>query len=184
MRPIQSAIIHGEHTTTRAFDDVRLVVVHHVGWEEITEWRRRGFEPTPKGVREFYRTDPEARAATGGIMPYHALTSWVGEIWQTCQINMEAPHAARFNLEGVGVAAMGAYDLIRPSQQQWNATVDFVAMLARINPDVRIRGHDEVRNKPKGCPGLQFDMDKFRHDVRRINMSLAGQEAVTLGLRF
>lgn len=88
-------------------------------------------------------------------------------------------HAVGFNTEGYGVCVLGKFDEVEPDPAQWHTALAVVrGLMVKDNiPPENVLGHWETfirtgkaKNKNaaqaiKSCPGLKFDMDKFRADL-------------------
>ena len=72
------------------------------------------------------------------------------------------------NRVGIGIVAVGNFDLELPPESLWQKLVELNASLSdAFNiPVEHVTGHYEHASY-KTCPGKMFDMDKFRYDVRR-----------------
>lgn len=73
-------------------------------------------------------------------------------------------HAKGHNKDSIGIALAGNFDETRPTKVQLEAlidlTIDFMYKYD-IEPS-KIMGHRELDGVEKSCPGLLFDMEKFR----------------------
>lgn len=84
--------------------------------------------------------------------------------------HLPGAHEPRLNRSHLGVCVVGNFDLAPPPVDVWRKTVELVAFLALVNrwdvtrPGV-IVGHREYA--AKSCPGLRFDLNKFRYDVQQ-----------------
>lgn len=92
-------------------------------------------------------------------------------------------HAVGFNTEGYGVCILGKFDAVEPDPVQWHTALSVVrGLMVKDNiPVQNVLGHWETfirtgkaKNKTeaqkiKSCPGLKFDMDKFRKELGKWN---------------
>ena len=71
------------------------------------------------------------------------------------------------NHTSLGVCLVGNFDLTPPPQDQWDKAVEVVSSYCRLLliPAENVRGHREYSDKT--CPGLLFDLDKFRAEIDR-----------------
>jgi len=67
------------------------------------------------------------------------------------------------NRRSVGICLVGNFDLTEPTPLQWTLSLRLVKSLMQVLniPLSRVYGHRELATY-KSCPGLLFDMDKFR----------------------
>ena len=83
-------------------------------------------------------------------------------------MNVEGAHcrASGMNHKSLGIMLMGNFDDASPSVDLWNNAIDLTVSLCYVlNLSVSsVIGHREAGSS-KTCPGLKFDMDKFRTDV-------------------
>ena len=73
-------------------------------------------------------------------------------------------HAKNHNRDSIGIALAGNFDEDLPTEEQIESLVD-ICLEFMINYDIepiRVIGHREIEGVEKTCPGLLFDMDKFR----------------------
>lgn len=75
--------------------------------------------------------------------------------------------AAGRNHDSLGICIVGDFDESPPEPEVWEAAVTWAALIATAHriPAIRIHGHSEFERR-KTCPGLAFNMDAFRRDVR------------------
>jgi len=81
----------------------------------------------------------------------------------------EGPYIG-INGESWGVMFCGNYNEEPPPSELWSLGTRFVASLSvvgDINVDC-ILGHGEVDDRRPYCPGVHFDMSKFRSDVFKL----------------
>jgi hypothetical protein len=92
-------------------------------------------------------------------------------------------HAVDFNTIGYGVCVLGKFDEAAPDPVQWHTALSVVRglMLKDSIPTENVLGHWETfirtgkaknkveAQKIKSCPGLLFDMDKFRSELGKWN---------------
>ncbi len=71
------------------------------------------------------------------------------------------------NRDSVGLCVVGEFDIEPPDEKKYLATVAVLTSLCftlGIHPD-NIKGHREYEEH-KTCPGLMWDLDKTRQDVK------------------
>lgn len=73
------------------------------------------------------------------------------------------------NNKSLGICLVGNFDKYKPSQAQWDLAIKLVKELSKKYgiPAINVKGHGEVMRESKAsyiktCPGLLFDMNKFR----------------------
>jgi len=77
-------------------------------------------------------------------------------------------HCKSKNRNSWGICLVGNFDITVPPKAQWDLAVAFSASLSDLAgiPIDSVLGHREGDvSSPKTCPGKNFDMDKFRHDI-------------------
>jgi len=124
-------------------------------------------------IAEFFRSNPEASKATGGRMPYHFAIGRGGRVEQAHRILDISPHAAKFNLEGIGVAVVGDFRFDKPTPAQWTSLVDLCHVLrAHLYGPRAIHGHTSLdgasRDADKVCPGPGLDFDALRREAEEM----------------
>ena len=94
---------------------------------------------------------------------YHYVVLDSGEAQAGRSANRQGAHALGFNHCSLGVAMIGHHDHHRPSQAQWDTTIDLLALLSyRYDvPVSRVIGHRETGAR-KSCPGRLVDMAMVR----------------------
>lgn len=77
-------------------------------------------------------------------------------------------HAPGYNERSLGVCFVGNFDQDEPSAAQWRTGIKLVRWAIRHYgiPVDNIIGHREVEGVTKTCPGLRFNLNTFRDDVR------------------
>jgi len=99
---------------------------------------------------------------------YHIGIELVGDRYEAILGRMlDAPGAhcieAGMNHSSVGICLVGNFDLEAPPKEQWNLALKIVLSLMdllKISKD-EVFGHREFAGY-KCCPGLMFDLDRFR----------------------
>lgn len=150
------------HRTVGA-EQRQLVVVHRFGGARLPHIY------SAAGIAAWYRDNQEW---TGGQMPYHFVILRDGTVEQALDLSDVGPHARRWNVPGLGVAAIGDFREHPPTLDQMAAakalTAGLVAWIGR-GPYDAILGHDELpggsSDPEKRCPGVHWDMGDFRTAV-------------------
>ncbi len=73
-------------------------------------------------------------------------------------------HAKNHNRDSIGIALAGNFDETLPTENQIESLID-ICLDFMIHYDIgpnRVIGHREIEGVEKTCPGLLFDMNKFR----------------------
>lgn len=96
-------------------------------------------------------------------VPYHLMVEPEGLIYQYLPLMARGAHAVRSNGRAIAVACVGDYDKERPPAAMMNSlrwllkwlALDMGTKIATEQDQglLVVRGHDEVRDHPKGCPG-------------------------------
>ena len=96
-------------------------------------------------------------------VPYHHMVEPSGRIYQYLPLDAYGAHARRSNGRAIAIACVGDYDKERPSAAmlnslrwlvKWLALDDQIGVITSQDQGLLVvRGHDEVRDQPKGCPG-------------------------------
>lgn len=101
---------------------------------------------------------------------YHFGVEYVGaevEILIGRLPDVPGAHCRDHNHESLGVCVVGDYDVYPPSALIWGRAVALARWIC-VEWGIRynnVWGHREFDNK-KTCPGLKFDMDKFRYEMQ------------------
>lgn len=132
--------------------DIHWIVLHRIKVSHV------GYEDSPDGIREFFRSHPDGKKATGGAYPYHYTIDSTGEIHETEPVEKATPHAAGHNNESIAVAVIGDFrGDVKPTWQQLIAAVYHCAALLEKYPEAEIVGHSDLRHGSsdpnKECPG-------------------------------
>ena len=71
------------------------------------------------------------------------------------------------NSKSLGICFIGNFDLTPPENDQWNLGIKLVKYLIYIYkiPIEKVKGHREFASY-KTCPGIMFDLDKFRGELQ------------------
>lgn len=86
-----------------------------------------------------------------------------GDIFQGRGMYVGA-HAKNHNRDSIGIALAGNFDETLPTEKQIESLID-ICLEFMIQYDIepsRVIGHREIEGVEKTCPGLLFDMNKFR----------------------
>lgn len=79
-------------------------------------------------------------------------------------------HAKNHNRDSIGIALAGNFDENLPTEEQMEALIDICLEFMKrydIEPS-KVIGHREIEGVEKTCPGLLFDMNKFRSILIRM----------------
>ena len=102
---------------------------------------------------------------------YHFGIERIGDDYEVLVGRMptrQGAHASGANHDSLGVCFVGGFDETPPPREQWRRGVELVAWLCavyKISPG-RIYGHRDF-TFGKTCPGLSFDTEQFRDEVRK-----------------
>ncbi len=128
---------------------------------QIEEWKKLGIPP---------------RYADSGYVPYHFVIDRSGQVFRMLDLQARGAHAGNhifdWNEVSVGIAFLGDFTHIGPTEAELAAGVALLEDLRVVYPAIEILGHDETlrRNglEPKGCPGPMFPLNELRERVRRV----------------
>lgn len=101
---------------------------------------------------------------------YHFGLELVGtqyEILIGRMMNVVGAHTKGYNTGSLGVCFIGNFDLTMVSIEQWELGIRLVSSLCEvlsIKID-QVYGHKDFANK--SCPGLNFDLRRFKKEVKR-----------------
>lgn len=147
----------------------KYIVLHHslttdgrvVDWSSIRKWHMGLIKGSP-----YHMSD----------VGYHLGVELVGqnvEVKIGRPLSMAGAHTIGFNDKAVGICILGSFDKNVPDSWHWMTSLYLIKRIReRINiPIENIIGHREsfvLLKKPveKTCPGLKFDMNLFRRDVK------------------
>ena len=70
------------------------------------------------------------------------------------------------NHKSIGICFVGNFDLYKPPHEMWILALKLVRSLTKVFniPRKNVRGHHEFASY-KTCPGLSFNMEKFRDQL-------------------
>lgn len=80
-------------------------------------------------------------------------------------INIKGSHCIGYNRNSLGVCVIGNFDLVAPSEEILRVLVDrFLRPYMEVYniPIANIKGHRELTNFDRTCPGKLFDLDNLR----------------------
>lgn len=105
-----------------------------------------------------------------GDIGYHFGIEYVGaevEVLLGRMPDRQGAHCSGQNSNSLGVCVVGDFDVYPPSALVWQKAVDLARWICGRweIPFNQVKGHREF-NPKKTCPGLKFDMDKFRYELR------------------
>lgn len=86
-----------------------------------------------------------------------------GDIFQGRGMYVGA-HAKNHNRDSIGIGLSGNFDEVLPTEEQIESLID-ICLEFMIKYDIepsKVIGHREIQGVEKTCPGLLFDMNKFR----------------------
>ena len=75
-------------------------------------------------------------------------------------------HCRGMNRKSIGICFVGNFDLYKPPHEMWMLGLKLVRSLMKVFniPHKNVRGHHEFADY-KTCPGLSFNMGKFRDQL-------------------
>jgi hypothetical protein len=75
-------------------------------------------------------------------------------------------HSGGMNHHSLGICFVGSFNSNPPPEPQWKLGLKLVTALMRIYkiPPEHVFGHREFASN-KSCPGMFFDLDKFRNEL-------------------
>ena len=81
-------------------------------------------------------------------------------------LDEQGAHCLGMNDRSIGICFVGNFDLVEPPKDSWDAGLRLVRSLCRVFniPHENVRGHRDYARKT--CPGLLFDLDKFRNALK------------------
>ena len=74
-------------------------------------------------------------------------------------------HCRGHNRDSIGICFVGNFDIIPPPPEAWAAGIRLVKYLMKAFKIQTILGHREL-DPGKTCPGMLFDLNKFRKEVK------------------
>jgi hypothetical protein len=112
-----------------------------------------------------------------------------GRIWQALELDEIGHHGRRFSKGHIGIALIGDFRIVPPTERQWNAAMDLCADLCLLlcQPARHVVGHGEMAGahggnkapgQPAACPGDFLDMNAFRTDVKAEMVRKLRQDAI------
>lgn len=174
-------------TRERDISSLRWFVVHRFGWIDRNEFGVNGVSPDAEGVSDFYAREPEASRATGGKPPYTFIIDHFGTVEQVYPVGAITPHATRFNVSGVGVAVLGDFRFVPPTDQQIKSLTELWSLFVSAWPGMSIVGHTDLPNATKDvrkvCPGRNMDLVKIDTTARAMVRDRLVRSLVDAGVR-
>jgi len=147
---------------------INKVILHHsltrdsgtVSWGDI---RRYHVTPPPDGmglVDIGYHAGIELIESGGHSLNYEILT---GRMW-----NVQGAHTRGQNKDSLGICFVGNFDIVVPPDDLLKAGAKVVALWLHLFdiPVTNIFGHKDFADK--SCPGVLFDINKFRTLVETV----------------
>ena len=118
-------------------------------------------------IRKYHTTEPRLMFYDIGYQFGLELVAEHYEILIGRMMNQQGAHVRGHNRNNLGICFVGNYDLAPPPEKMWNLGVKFVSSLCEVLDIsvMAVRGHHEYDSN-KTCPGTQFDMNKFRNNLR------------------
>ena len=148
---------------------IRGIVVHRI---QVSQ-EDPSYGDGPSEIMRFFREHPIGREATGGAMPYAIIIEPNGHVTQCVPLDRVAPHARAHNPTTVGVACVGDFRSVPPTEAQHRTLIEVcVALTGELGLSADdIKGHDELagasRDASKECPGRFLPLDAVRADVKQ-----------------
>lgn len=71
-----------------------------------------------------------------------------------------------YNTVSLGICLEGAFDNEYIPKEQWEALLDLLVSLKKDFPRAEIKGHREMPNVLKTCPGMNVDLNKLREEFK------------------
>jgi len=138
-------------------DDIKYIICHH----SLTP---DGWAVNTRAIRN-YHTKKKGWTDIG----YHFLLEAVKgeqEIFVGRTLLTKGAHTLGMNGKSLGICFIGNYDVIEPPLEMWQRGLALISDLCKIFdiPYDKVRGHNDFSNKT--CPGKDFDMAKFRDDLK------------------
>lgn len=98
---------------------------------------------------------------------YHYVIGPDGTVMKTNHNTSISYHASGANRYSLGVCLVGDFTKSPPPPAQWQAAVELVKRLCAVYhiPADRVLGHREIPEAGTSCPGIRFDLSKFRREV-------------------
>ncbi len=83
-------------------------------------------------------------------------------------LDEDGAHCVGRNHDSIGICFVGNFDIADPPQASWDAGVRLVRSLCRVFgiPPENVGGHRDYAEKT--CPGIKFDLDKFRNALKEV----------------
>ena len=143
------------------------IILHHsltkdsgtVSWQAIREYHKNTLLWTDIGYHfgiEFICTNNH-RAKVLRKNHYEILTGRM--------LDQKGAHCKGMNDRSIGICFVGNFDLYKPEVEMWMLGLKLVRSLMRVFsiPCKNVKGHRDFADKT--CPGLSFDMGKFRNQL-------------------
>lgn len=138
--------------------EVRYIIIHHTG-------RNNDFPFFIKLRHVFLRgwEDIGYHFLIGNTRPF----TIDGKLYQGRDEAFEGAHALGYNQCSIGVCLIGNFNKKKPSKNQMETLYTFlVEKIKKHGLSLEsIKGHKELLNTRKKCPGKNIDMDEIRKEV-------------------
>ena len=149
-------IIDVQSAFNRGFkrNETKYIVIHHTAGD------------TSAVVNDIVKIHFKERQWDG--IGYHFFISANGIVYQLRGIDeAKVPHALGFNDNSIAICISGNFSENECPELQWEIALELVRGLMEkygLTSD-DVKGHRELPNNPEECPGILFDMKKFREDL-------------------
>jgi N-acetylmuramoyl-L-alanine amidase len=141
------------HEPLRPLQQITAIVIHHTqedGWD-------------------VYKTHQYHQSLGWSGIGYNYFIEEDGTIFEGRGL-YEGAHAKGYNASSVGICMSGNFDKIVPTQSQMTSSY---AICKTLLSDYKLTaenviGHREIEGVTKTCPGLNFNMDEFRAQIKKL----------------
>jgi N-acetyl-anhydromuramyl-L-alanine amidase AmpD len=88
------------------------------------------------------------------------------EVFVGRMLDKAGAHCRGMNHNSIGICFVGNFDLYKPEHEMWTLGLKLVRSLMKVFniPVKNVKGHRDFATY-KSCPGLSFDMGKFRNQL-------------------
>jgi len=148
----------------RDLSKVVCLVIHRIG-ATIGE--------TAEEIAKKFINDSTVSPYTGAEMPYTFIIRKDGTCEQALALSDVGPHARKWSLRGIGIAAVGDFQLHQPTMEQFVAVAKLCGILSTWmgqRPEFVMYGHTQMQyataDLSKKCPGDLFDLNACKRLAR------------------